>query len=302
MARPTIDRRRLPLNALRAFEAVGSRLSFTLGANSLSVTQSVVSRHIANLEDLLGRKLIERRPGGIALTDAGARLLPALEKSLGLLEATVNDLIDTDGVAQRRLTVRMPPTFLRQIGLTMIHRFREAFPDIAIDVSTSEDETEPCAAAIVHDRPRATDQVRDILWMVRNTPVCAPEIARRCANMTLGEFLSGNELLHARNRGERRDSIWRAFASRAGVSCPTDRGLTFDTGSLAVESAMAGHGVALADIVLFARELADGGLVAPYAEIQEEGHGYFLVFEPGGLEDDDVAAFRSWIIAAFTGL
>jgi LysR family glycine cleavage system transcriptional activator len=299
--RTAIDRRRLPLNALRAFEAVGSQLSFTLGAQSLSVTQSVISRHISHLEDLLGRKLIERRPGGIALTEAGARLLPALEKSFGTLESVVNDLIDAEEGLQRRLKIQMPPTFLQQVGLPMIHGFREAFPQIAIDIVTSEtDESGPFSAAVVYDQPRASDQIRDTLWMVQNKAVCSPELASRCAGMSLAEFLRSNTLLHARNRGERRDSIWRAFVRQAGIACPTDRGLTFDTGSLAVRSAMAGHGVALADIVLFAEELADGRLVAPYEQLQQEGHGYFLTFEPDSLAEDDVVAFRSWIIAEFS--
>jgi LysR family glycine cleavage system transcriptional activator len=152
----------------------------------------------------------------------------------------------------------------------------------------------------VYDRPRASDQIRDTLWMVQNKAVCSPELARRCAGMSLAEFLRSNTLLHARNRGERRDSVWRAFVRQSGISCPTDRGLTFDTGSLAVRSAMAGHGVALADTILFADELADGRLAAPYDQVQQEGHGYFLTFEPDSLAEDDVAAFRSWIIAAFS--
>ena len=55
--RGQINRRWLPLNALRAFEAVGQRLSFTAGANALSVSQSAVSRHVIGLEELLGKPL-----------------------------------------------------------------------------------------------------------------------------------------------------------------------------------------------------------------------------------------------------
>jgi DNA-binding transcriptional LysR family regulator len=57
-----LDRRWLPLNALRAFEAVGRHLSFTAAANSLLVSQSAVSRHVIHLERLLGVQLLERRP------------------------------------------------------------------------------------------------------------------------------------------------------------------------------------------------------------------------------------------------
>jgi LysR family glycine cleavage system transcriptional activator len=45
---------------LRAFDAVGQRLSFTAGAQALNVSQSAVSRHIISLEELLGQKLFDR--------------------------------------------------------------------------------------------------------------------------------------------------------------------------------------------------------------------------------------------------
>jgi len=57
-----MDRKWLPLNALRAFEAAGQHLSFTAAANSLTVAQSAVSRHVIVLENFLGVALFERRP------------------------------------------------------------------------------------------------------------------------------------------------------------------------------------------------------------------------------------------------
>ena len=55
-----INRRWLPLNALRAFDAVGQHLSFTAGAGALNVSQSAVSRHVISLEELIGQKLLDR--------------------------------------------------------------------------------------------------------------------------------------------------------------------------------------------------------------------------------------------------
>jgi len=70
-----IDRRWLPLNALRAFEAAGQHLSFAAAASTLSVSQSTISRHVISLEGLLGVQLFERRPHQLALTDTGAASL-----------------------------------------------------------------------------------------------------------------------------------------------------------------------------------------------------------------------------------
>ena len=79
-----IDRRWLPLNALHAFETVGKRLSFTAAANALNVSQSAVSRHVISLEALLGVQLFERWPQQLALTDAGAAVLPVPSATLGV--------------------------------------------------------------------------------------------------------------------------------------------------------------------------------------------------------------------------
>jgi DNA-binding transcriptional LysR family regulator len=60
---------------------------------------------------------------------------------------------------------------------------------------------------------------------------------------------------------------------------------------------MEGSGIALADVEMFTREIADGRLVAPYAEEYENGYGYYLTMAAEDLEDPAIAAFRNWIIA-----
>jgi DNA-binding transcriptional LysR family regulator len=52
---------RLPsLDLIRGFVAVGRRMSITLAAEDLFLTQSAVSRQIIALEDALGVKLLNR--------------------------------------------------------------------------------------------------------------------------------------------------------------------------------------------------------------------------------------------------
>ncbi|MCX8499471.1 MAG: LysR family transcriptional regulator, partial [Caulobacteraceae bacterium] len=91
-----INRRWLPLNALRAFDAVGQHLSFTAGAQALHVSQSALSRHVIGLEDLLGKQLFERRPQRLVLTEAGAALLPVVRKSFDRLEQSLNTIRDSN--------------------------------------------------------------------------------------------------------------------------------------------------------------------------------------------------------------
>ena len=298
-----INRRWLPLNALRAFDAVGQHLSFTAGANALHVSQSALSRHVISLEDLLGKQLLERRPHRLALTAAGEALLPVVQKSFDRLEQVLNTIREGSRTS-RTLRIHMPPSLLNHMALPMLRDFRQEFPDILIDVSSSHVTGLPAHdldVAVVYDRPNVDDKVTDLLWMVRVTPVCSPELARKHQGESLGQFLSNNELLHVKLDGEPRGLLWTNFAQQCGLSLDADRGLSFDTAISAVQFARSGAGVALADLDMFAAELASGELVAPFDASFEDGYGYYLKFHAEDLADPVISTFRTWTIARFSG-
>ena len=76
-----------PLDLVRGFEAAARRLSFTLAAQELFVTQSAVSRQVQALEEFLGVKLFERRHKALALTQAGQAYYRAAAAALAELRA-----------------------------------------------------------------------------------------------------------------------------------------------------------------------------------------------------------------------
>ncbi len=296
-----VNRRWLPLNALRAFDAVGQRLSFTGGAQALNVSQSAVSRHIISLEELLGRKLFDRSGARLALTTAGETLLPEVTKAFDRLEATMN-AISGNAPGSRPIRIHIPPSLLHQIALPMIQDFHAEHPDIRIDVSSSHViglPAEEIDVAIVFDLPGVDDRVTDLLWMVRVAPVCSPATAARHAGKSLEAFLADNHLLHVKLDNEPRGLLWSIYARQCRIALDADRDLAFDTALLAVSYAIAADGVALADIDMFAPELADGRLVMPYDSVIADGFGYYLKLRPEDLADPAIALFRSWLIARF---
>ncbi len=298
-----INRPWLPLNALRAFDAVGQHLSFTAGAQALHVSQSALSRHVISLEDLLGKKLLERRPQHLVLTDEGAILLPVVRKCFDRLEQVLNTIKDGER-SGRTLRVHMPPSLLNHLALPILQDFRADFPDILIDVSSAHVTGLPATdldVAVVYDRPNVDDKVTDLLWMVRVTPVCSPAVAAANTGKPLGEFIADNELLHVKLEAEPRGLLWSNFLRQCGIPVESDKGLAFDTALSAVQYAMSGGGVALADINMFAAELAAGQLVAPYDAVFDEGYGYYLKFHAEDLSDPVISLFRSWWIGRFAG-
>src|SRR5215469_14962813 len=83
---------RLPLNALRGFEAVATHLSFAEAAEALHVTPAAVSMQIRTLEQYLGVPLFRRSARAIALSAEGALLLPGVRRGLAELQQAMHQL------------------------------------------------------------------------------------------------------------------------------------------------------------------------------------------------------------------
>ncbi|MBB3769577.1 DNA-binding transcriptional LysR family regulator [Angulomicrobium tetraedrale] len=304
-AEPDGGRVWLPLNALRAFEAVGGRLSFTGAAAALHISQSALSRHVGRLEEYLGCRLLDRRAQGMALTAAGAALLPVVADSFDRIEETMKMLRRDPGHAGRVLKIHMPPTFLHVAGLTLLAEFRRAFPGLPIDVSSSNGIGLPAGRsvdlAVVFDRPHLGDAIRDPLWMVSQTPACTPEIAARAEGLDLAEFLRSTELLHVKLEGEPYSTFWSVYARHNGLDIGVQRGLAFESEVLAVQCAVAGGGVTLVDPDMFAADIAGGRLVTPFPDTTcASGFGYYLTVHPDDMVDPAVALFRSWVVRRYT--
>jgi LysR family glycine cleavage system transcriptional activator len=69
---------KVPLHVLPAFVAAARLGNLSRAAASLHVTVSALSHQMRGLEEQLRRKLFERRPRGLVLTDAGERLFNAV--------------------------------------------------------------------------------------------------------------------------------------------------------------------------------------------------------------------------------
>jgi DNA-binding transcriptional LysR family regulator len=303
MQKKSIDRRWLPLNALRAFEGVAKHGSFTAAANALLISQSALSRHVIALERLTGVPLFERRPHALTLTKAGQHLLPAVVKSFDRLEYALDDIRNEGAPAQRTLRVQMPPSFAVQLAVPILRDFRRTSTEVDIDLISPYGVGPPLGdvdVAVVYSRPTVTDLVTDLLWPVRLSILCHPNIAGAHRGKDLAAFIEANEIVHVRIGELPRHHAWSQFVRHVGLGgVNIERGLVVDTAVLAAQYALGGQGIALVDPNLFAEELGDGRLVKPFEATLDDGYGYYLTTHPEGLGDTAIALFRSWLIERF---
>ncbi|WP_041676432.1 LysR family transcriptional regulator [Ramlibacter tataouinensis] len=88
----------MTLKQLEAFYWAASVASFAVAAGRLHVSQSTLSKRIAELEGQLRRPLFDRSGHRAVLTEAGGQLLPLARRMLGLAEEMRAQAADSGGL------------------------------------------------------------------------------------------------------------------------------------------------------------------------------------------------------------
>jgi len=128
----------LDVRRLRVLREVARRGSFSGAAEALGYTQPAVSRHVALLERETGTQLIERRPSGIRLTEAGELLVRHADAILARLRYAEEDLDDLLGLRAGRLRMSTITSAAATIVPLAILEFRRRLPEVELSVSMVE--------------------------------------------------------------------------------------------------------------------------------------------------------------------
>ena len=292
-----MKRGRLPLTALRSFEAAGRLSSFTRAAEELFVSQAAISRQIRELEASIGRPLFERRHRGVLLTDEGATLLATLTDAFDRIDASLSTLAAAP--ASRSVTVSVEPSFAALWLIPNLPDFRRLHPEIEVNIDSDphivDFRSSVATLAIRHGRnegrwPRTEARLLVETYMV---PVIAPSLLEGRA-LAGGADIRQFELMHEENR-----RAWADWFRLAGVPEGSGgHGPVFADGGLIVQAVLRGHGVGLADPRFVAEDIAAGRLVEPF-ETRLPCGAYYLVARSLKALPKPAAALVDWLQASF---
>lgn len=284
-----------PLAAIRVFEAVARNLSFTRAAGELGMTQAAVSYQIKVLEERLGAQLFLRRPRGIILTEAGERLAPRTTEAFDLLRDIYSRFAEP---AQDTLNINTMHTFAAQWLAPRLGSFQLRHPNIAVRLDTTsrlvDFAREEVDVVVRSGQGKWPGLVAYKLIDVRFTPMLSPKLAESIGGVKQPADIVKLPLI------DPRDPWWISWLQHNGLPLSALEGQTAPSlgmQALDATAAMAGLGVALLTPAYYRQELADGRLVQPFAEVIEEGSGYWLAFPEARRNVPRIKAFRDWIVA-----
>src|SRR6476619_2495260 len=292
--------RALPsLDFMRGFEAAGRRLSFTLAAEELFLTQSALSRQIKALENALGVALFERRHRALALTPAGRSFHRDVSEALEAFVAAAERV--RGGNRSPGLTLSTTVSFASLWIIPRLATFRARHPEVEVYVSADDrlvDLARGDVDVVVRYLPDAAVPQHAVrLFGERMTPVASPAVANGASPLRSPADLTHHVLLHLDDPDGRTPWLdWRSWLASNGQPGLKPAGsLRFRIYDQVVQAAVGGQGVALGRLPMIAEHLRDGRLVAPFPKKYESARSYFALAAPRAAERDDVAAFLGWL-------
>jgi LysR family glycine cleavage system transcriptional activator len=288
-----------PLSALRAFEAAARHMSFSRAADELHVTPAAISHQIHALEEDLGVRLFHRMNRSIELTASARILLPGLSEAFAGIQSSVRRLRAHNDTGT--LTVTSSPSVAAKWLVLRLHRFQEQYPEIDARISATDDVVDLTKGdfdiAIRYGSGKYPGLDVELLFTNEVFPACSPQLLTAGPPLRLPDDLLRHTLIH--DQAIERDPLvptWPMWLKAAGVkNVPPLAGLSFNNMHLALDAAIAGHGVVLAYSTIAAADLAAGRLVRLFSLALPDQFAYYIVTAPGALERPKVRAFRNWL-------
>lgn len=288
-----------PLDALRTFAVAARELSFTRAAAELFVTQSAVSKQVRVLEEALGVRLFERQHRALQLTEAGATLYRAAEDAFAGLRETARQLIGGDEPA---VTLSTTPALASLWLIPRLAEFSRANPGIDVRISTDTRVVDldrgvydlvirsmPDAAA-----PQGARRLFGEVVLVVCNPALATDPKRPLASAA---DLAHHTLLAYEDDQSKRPWLgWPMLFEVLGVpGLRPAATIRFNQYDQLLRASIEGQGIAIANLGLVRDALADGRLIAPFAQRLATPRSYYLIANGPALRRPAVARFCDWV-------
>lgn len=136
---------KIDLNLLPLFLAVAEEDNFRAAADRLGVTRSAVSQGVRRLEGAFGATLVTRTTRAVRLTETGERLLEALSRPMSDIR-TALEQVAGDVTPRGHLRIAATSIAERFLSGPLIASFAERYPNVTIDVTVTDDESDIVAA------------------------------------------------------------------------------------------------------------------------------------------------------------
>lgn len=282
-----------PLNSLKAFECAARHLSFTKAADELFVTQAAISHQIKLLEDFLGIELFKRKNRALELTELGRTYFADISKILHKLSESTDKLLMQKN--EKHLTISVPQTFGMQWLVPHLSEFSRQYSDVEVRLQgVDQDEgslDKEIDIAIYYGRGHwdnlQVEKLAEENLLILASPKLLEQIPIHSA-----EDLKKHVLIHIHTRDN-----WQNMANYLQLEgMNIQHGPLFSHTFMALQAAIHGQGIVLANKLLAQQEIDNGHLQIVLPINLKDPKSFYVVNHFDKSNNEQIIAFRTWII------
>lgn len=290
---PLAFRRYPSTTALQCFETAARHLSFTNAAQEMHMTQSAISKQVAQLEEMLKLSLFYRAPHRISLTPAGKTYYLEVLDILKHIETATTSLMSNSDNSEI-LKVVSYPTFCSRWLIPALSGFSQTHPLLNLSIKEfagpffAEDQNADVAFLYGDGIWGGMESIK--LFDEYSVAVCHPDYLAERAPCT--NNVDNCTLLQLSSR----PSAWYEYFKQQNISIDgTFVGPHFDTFHTIISAALLGYGVALVPLRLVAPELKSGALVAAWSYAAKGRGAYYMSYPLSLGNSHKVKVILEWV-------
>ncbi len=247
---------------MQVFTEVATSGSFTATADKLEMSRAMVTRYVAELEQWLGARLLQRTTRSVTLTDAGETCLRRSQQMLALMENVEEETSTATGGALRgQLRLTCSTSFAYAHLAAVLSDFLALHPQLKIDLNISEGALNLVDARI--DLAIRISAEPDPMLIARPLAQCdsllvaSPAYLARHGTPQLPQDLAQHRCLSHANFGK---SVWRFARGAESAQVSVVSPFSANEATTLMKAAMAGGGVAMLPTYLVNPGVAAGAL------------------------------------------
>lgn len=268
------------LDLMRTFVAVADTQSFTGAGKRLGRSKALVSKHVGELEERLGVRLINRTTRSVQVTEIGRAYYERARGLIADFESLEESIKAESGQPRGRLRITAPQTLGELELVEMLAAFRQRYPSLDVEVFLADRLVDligegfdlAIRVTTLQDSTLIARKLCDVRLLLCASPAYFAEAGRPRTPQDLARL---NCIVDSNIRW--RDS-WRFGPVGREAVVRVEPCLTVNSATAVHRALHLGLGVGFIPEFAVARDLREGRLVALFEDATVQALGVYLVY------------------------
>ncbi|MDR3438400.1 LysR substrate-binding domain-containing protein [Telmatospirillum sp.] len=275
-----MDRAQLPSLALLV--TVAKRLSFRAAARELGLSPSSLSHAVADLEDRLNLRLLQRTTRSVTLTEVGRRLLTRVEPALLEISDALEEAHSQESHPTGVLRLTLPSLGAEMFMVPLMPAFHRIYPEVTLDLVVDDHLVDIVAEGFDAGIRLGEFLDQDMIALplggpLRSVVVAAPSYLTSHPAPVTPDDLAGH-LCIGRRFANGAPYRWEFAKDGRALTVSVPSRLILNDSRLVLDAALAGAGLAYCVETRTLPHLASGALVRVLDDWCPTYPGFFLYY------------------------